>query len=328
MIHRRTIVLAVGSVLLASPFVSRAQKASKAWHIGFLSGGAAPANGAPPAALRRSLEEAGYVDGKSVVFSCRWSEADNDRLRRYASELVGLDVDLLITAGAPAAEAAKKATSTIPIVFVAPGDAAATGLVTSLARPGGNITGVSDPAAELSAKRLELLKEAVPNATRVAVIWDETDRAMTLRYGEVEKAARVLHLAVQPFGVRRADDIDAALAAMARERPDAVFLVSNALTNVNRKRILDFVATQHIPAMYEFGFYVEDGGLMSYGPNFDEMWRRAAIYVDRIFKGTKAGELAVEQPTKYYLLVNLKTAKALDITIPPSLLMRADEVIH
>ena len=201
-------------------------------------------------------------------------------------------------------------------------------MVTSLARPGGNITGVSDPATELSAKRLELLKEAVPNATRVAVIWDVTDRAMTLRYGEVERAARVLHLTVQPFGVRQTDDIDAALSTMTRERPDVVFLVSNALTNINRKRILDFVATQHIPAMYEFGLYVQDGGLMSYGPNFDEMWRRAAIYVDRIFKGAKPGELAVEQPTRYYLLFNLKTAKALELSIPQSLLMRADEVIQ
>ena len=325
--HRRTAILVVGSLLLASPFASRAQKLSKVWRIGFLSGGAAPASGAPPAALRQSLEELGYIDGKNVAFSGRWADANRERLPGYASELVGLGVDLLITMGAPAAEAAKKATSTIPIVFVAPGDAADTGLVTSLARPGGNITGISDPATELSAKRLELLKEAVPNATRVAVIWDVTDRAMTLRYGEVERAARVLHLTVQPFGVRQTDDIDAALSTMTRERPDVVFLVSNALTNINRKRILDFVATQRIPAMYEFGFYVQDGGLMSYGPNFDEMWHRAAIYVDRIFKGAKPGELAVEQPTRYYLLVNLKTAKALDLAIPQSLLMRADEVI-
>ena len=328
MIRRRTVILVVGSFLLASPFVSQAQKPSKAWRIGFLSGGATPANGAPPAALRRSLEELGYVDGKNLAFLGRWAEANHERLPGYASELVGLDVDLLITMGAPAAEAAKKATSTIPIVFVAPGDAADTGLVASLARPGANITGISDPATELSAKRLELLKEAVPGATRVAVIWDVTDRAMTLRYGEVERAARVLHLAVQPYGVRQADDIDAALSTMTREHPDVVFLVSNALTNINRKRILDFVATQHIPAIYEFGYYVQDGGLMSYGPNFDEMWRRAAIYVDRIFKGAKPGELAVEQPTRYYLLFNLKTAKALDLPIPQSLLLRADELIQ
>ena len=233
-----------------------------------------------------------------------------------------------MTTGAPAAEAAKKATSTIPIVFVAPGDAAATGLVTSLARPGGNITGISDPATELSAKRLGLLKEAVPSATRVAVMWNANDRAMTLRYGEVEKAARVLHVTVQPLGVRGPEDIDAALSAMTRERPDAFFVVSDALTNINRKRILDFAAAHHIPAMYEFGYYVQDGGLMSYGPTLDEMFSRAAIYIDRILKGAKPGELPVEQPTRYYLLVNLKTAKTLDLTIPPPLLLRADEVIQ
>ena len=151
---------------------------------------------------------------------------------------------------------------------------------------------------------------------------------MTLRKGEVEKAARILRVTVQSLGVRKADDIDAALAAMSRERPDAVFVVSDALTNINRKRILEFTATHHIPAMYEFGYYVQDGGLMSYGPNLDDMWRRAANYIDRIFKGAKPGELAVEQPTRYYLLLNLKTAKALDLTIPQPLLLRADEVIQ
>jgi putative ABC transport system substrate-binding protein len=268
------------------------------------------------------------VDGKNVTYTGRWAEAKSERLPGFAAELVGLDVDLLLTAGAPAAEAAKKATSTIPIVFVAPGDAADTGLVTSLARPGGNITGISDPATELSAKRLGLLKEAVPGATRVAVIWNANDRAMTLRYGEVEKAARVLRVTVEPHGVRGPDDIDAALSTMTREHPDAVFVVSDALTNINRKRILDFVAANHIPAMYEFGYYVRDGGLMSYGPNMDDMFRRAATYVDKILKGAKPGDLPVEQPTRYFLLFNLKTAKTLDLTIPQPLLLRADEVIQ
>jgi putative ABC transport system substrate-binding protein len=268
------------------------------------------------------------VDSKNVTYTGRWAEAKSERLPGFAAELVGLDVDLLLTIGAPAAEAAKKATATIPIVFVAPGDAADTGLVTNLARPGGNITGISDPATELSAKRLGLLKEAVPSATRFAVIWNAKDRAMTLRYGEVERAARVLHLTVQPLSVREPDDIDAALSTMTRERPDALFLVSDALTNMNRKRIIDFAATHHIPAMYEFAFYVRDGGLMSYGPNLDDMWGRAAIYVDRIFKGAKPGELPVEQPTRYYLLVNRNTAKTLDLTIPQPLLLRADEVIQ
>ena len=325
---RRTVILTLGGSLLAAPFASHAQKLAKLWRIGFLSGAARPPDGAPPAALRQALEELGYVDGKNVTYTGRWAEAKSERLPRLAAELVGLDVDLIVTTGAPAAAAAKKATSTTPIVFVAPGDAADTGLVPSLARPGGNITGISDPATELSAKRLGLLKEAVPGATRVAVIWNASDRAMTLRYGEVEKAARVLRVTVEPHGVREPDDIDGAISAMTRERPDALFLVSDALTNVNRKRILDFAATHHIPAMYEFGFYVRDGGLMSYDPTMEDMLRRAASYIDRIFKGAKPGELPVEQPTRYYLLVNLNAAKTLDLTLPQPLLLRADEVIQ
>ena len=278
--------------------------------------------------MRQALAELGYVEGKNVTFVGRWAEANSERLPGFAAELVGLDVDLLVTTGGPAAEAAKRATSTIPIVFVAPGDAVGTGLVASLAHPGENITGVSDPATELSAKRLGLLKEAVPGALRVAVMWNASDRAMTLRYGEVERAAHVLQVTVQPLGVRKPEDIDEALATMTRDRPDAFFVVSDALTNINRKRILDFAAAHHIPAMYEFGYYVQDGGLMSYGPTFDEMWRRAAIYIDRILKGAKPGELPVEQPTRYYFLVNLKTAKTLDLTIPQPLLLRADEVIQ
>jgi putative ABC transport system substrate-binding protein len=327
-IDRRTFTRAFAGSLIAAPFASYAQKPAKVWRIGFLSGGPRPADSAPPAALRQALDELGYVDGKNVTYTGRWAEAKAERLPGLAAELVGLDVDLLLTTGAPAAEAAKKATSTTPIVFVAPGDAADTGLVTSLARPGGNITGISDPATELSAKRLGLLKEAVPGATRVAVMWNASDRAMTLRYGEVEKAARALRVTVEPLGVREPEDIEGALSEMTRERPDALFLVSDALTNVNRKRILDFAATHHIPAMYEFGFYVRDGGLMSYGPTMDDMLRRAASYIDRIFKGAKPGELPVEQPTRYYLLVNLNAAKTLDLTLPQPLLLRADEVIQ
>lgn len=325
---RRTVILTVGGSLLTAPFPSHAQKPAKVWRIGFLSNGARPADGAPPAAFRQALEELGYVDGKNVTYIGRWSETKFERLPGLAAELVGLPVDLLLTGGAPAAEAAKKATSTIPIVFVAPGDAAATGLVTSLARPGGNITGVSDPATELSSKRLGLLKEAVPSATRVAVMWNANDPAMTLRYKEVERAAGVLHVSVEPLGVREPDDIDKALLTMTGERPDAVFLVSDALTNINRKRIIDFAATHHIPAMYEFGYYVRDGGLMSYGPNMDNMFRRAALYVDKIFKGAKPGELPVELPMTFELIINQKTANSLGLTIPESLLISADRVIE
>ena len=325
---RRKAILAVAAGLLAAPLCGHAQKPPKVWRIGLLTAGGRPADGNPPAAFVQALGRLGYIDGKNVTYVGRWAETKYERLPGMASELVGLDVDLLLTVGAPAADAAKAATSTIPIVVVVPGDADATGLVASLARPGGNITGISDPATELSAKRLGLLKEVVPSATRVAVMWNANDRAMTLRYNEVEKAARVLNVSVEPLGVRGPDDIDAALSTMAREHPDALFLVADSLTVVNRKRIIDFAAARRIPAMYEFSLYVQDGGLMSYGPNMDDLFGQAAIYVDRILKGAKPSELPVELPTKYELVIDLKTAKALGITVSQPVLMRADQVIQ
>jgi putative tryptophan/tyrosine transport system substrate-binding protein len=324
---RRAFLGTLAGALLV-PLTAGAQQAGKVWRIGFLQGGARTSDGAPPAALRQALQALGYVEGKEVTYAGRWAEARHDRLPRLAAELVGLKVDLIVTMGGPAAEAAKEATSTIPIVIAAAGDAVGTGLIASLARPGGNITGITDQAAELSAKRLELLKEAVPKASRIAVIWNADDRAMTLRYREVERAARILHVTVQPLGVREPDDFAVAFTAMTRERPDGLFLVTDALTTLNRKRILDFAATRRIPAMFEFGFLVRDGGLMSYGPDLDDNLRRAAVYVDRILKGARPGDLPVEQPTRYYLLINLKTAKSLGLTIPQSLLLRADEVIQ
>ena len=323
---RRALLLTACASALVAPSAVFAE--TTVWRIGLLSGGPRPADGSAPPALRQALSELGYVDGKNVTFVGRWADSRTERLPGLAAELVAERVDLILTAGAPAADAAKSATHTIPVVFVAPGDAAETGLVPSLARPGGNMTGISDPATELSAKRLGILKEAFPQAKRVAVIWNANDRAMTLRYGEVAKAARALSVAVEPLEVRSAADIDDVLTAMNRERPDAIFVVSDSLTNVNRKRILDFAAKNQLPAMYEFGYYVKDGGLMSYGPNLDDMWARAAVYVDKILKGAKAGELPVEQPTRYYLFVNLKTAKTLHLSIPQPLLLRADEVIQ
>jgi ABC-type uncharacterized transport system substrate-binding protein len=324
---RRTFLAGAGTVLLAVPLASEAQQAGKVWRIGYLANGARTADGAPPAALRQALVELGYVDGKNVTYVGRWAEAKRDRLPGFVAELIDFKVDVIVTIGGPAAEAAKEATSTIPIVITITGDAVGTGLIASLARPGGNITGITDPAAELSAKRLELLKEAVPKASRIAVLWNASDRAMTHRYREIERAARILRVTVQPLGVREPDDFDVAFSAMTRARPDALFLVTDALTTLNRKRVLEFAAVHRIPAMYEAASVVRDGGLMSYGADFDDIFRRAAVYVDRILKGAKPEELPVEQPTRYYLLFNLKTAKALGLTIPPSLLLRADEQI-
>jgi putative ABC transport system substrate-binding protein len=324
---RRAFLATLAGGFLA-PAAAGAQQAGKVWRIGLLVGGARTPDGAPPAALRQALQALGYVEGKNVTYVGRWAEAKHDRLPGLAADLVGLKVDVIVTMGGPAAEAAKQATSTIPIVVTGAGDAVATGLIASLARPGGNVTGITDQAAELSAKRLELLKEAVPKASRIAVLWNADDRAMTLRYREVERAARILHVTIQPLGVREPEDFDTAFSAINHDHPDALFLVTDALTTLNRRRILDFAAARRIPAMYEFGFLVRDGGLMSYGPEQADNLRRVAVYIDRILKGAKPGDLPAEQPTRYYLLVNLKTARALGLTIPQSILVRADEVIQ
>ena len=318
----------LGGALLAAPIRSLAQSSAKAWHIAYLGAGVHPSDLAPPGALRQALHDLGYVEGRNVTYAARWAEARSERLAGLAGELVAFKPDLLLTTGWKGAHALKEVTSTIPIVFVGAGDPVRGGLSNSLSRPGGNATGISDQSVELSAKRLEFLKEVDPMAARIAVLWNADDMAMTLRYHEIEKAAQVLGVRVLPLGVREPEDFEQAFSAMTRERPDALLLVTDALTNLNRRRVLEFAAAHRIPAMYEYAYLVRDGGLISYGPDFDDMYRRAAVYVDRILKGAAPGELAIEQPTRYYLVVNLKTAQSLGLTVPSALLLRADEVIQ
>jgi len=325
---RRSFVVGVALGLAAAPFTVGAQQQGRTWRVGFLSGGARTADGLPPLPLRQALQELGYVEQQNLVYLGRWADAKQDQLPGLAAELVGLKVDVIVTVGGPASAAAKRMTSSIPIVLAQVGDADGIGLIESLARPGGNVTGITDQSVELSAKRLELLKEAVPKAARIAVLWNADDAGMTLRYREVEKAAQMLHVTVQPLGVREPNDFDGAFSAMRLNRPDALFLVTDALTSLNRKRVIDFALVHRIPAMYEFSFLVRDGGLMAYGANQDDNFRRAASYVDRIFKGAVPSALPVQRPSRYYFTVNLKTAKALGLTIPPSLLLRADHVIE
>jgi len=326
--NRRKLVVALGAGALTAPFASFAQHQGKVWRVGFLQRAARPPDALPPAEFRQALAELGYVEGRNVVYEGRWAEAGFERLPQLADELVRLRVDAIVVRGAQAAVAAKEATSTIPIILVGSGDPVGAGLIASLSRPGGNITGTSAQATELSAKRLEMLRETVPKATRVAVLWNSSNRAMTLRYQQIDRAARILRVTVQPLGVAGPDDFDAAFSAMTRERPDALLLVTDALTTLNRKRVIEFAAMQRIPAMYEFDFLVRDGGLMSYGPSIGEIYRRTAVFVDKVFKGTKPGALPVEQLDKFYLHINLKTAKALGLTIPQSLLIMADKVIE
>lgn len=224
------VTLALALSVVGAPLTAEAQQAGKSYHIGFLAGGARPADAEPPKALRDALQELGYVEGKTVRYTGRWAEAKLECLPKFAAELVQLKVNLIVTIGGPASEAAARATATIPIVTAGAGDVVGTGLVASLARPGGNLTGITDQAIELSAKRLEMLKEAVPKALRVAVLWNADDLAMTLRYREIDRAAHTLGVTIQPLGVREPNDFDAAFSAMVRDRPDALFLVTDSLT--------------------------------------------------------------------------------------------------
>ncbi len=319
-------MMAAGLLLISRP--SGAQQSRNPRRIGYLGNGVRPADGAVPVALRDELRAHGFTDGKDIVYEARWAGGRNERLRDLAGELVSSNVDLIVAFGGPAAEAAKQASSTIPIIAMNAGDMVETGLVSTLARPGGNVTGVNDPAAVLSGKRLEILKEMVPAARRVAVIWNANNRAMTLRYREIERAAKSMGMSVEPFGVREPDDFGPALASMKREHPDALMMVTDALTNLNRQRVLDFVGSERIPAIYEFDYVVQAGGLISYGSDQADILKLAADYVAKILKGAKPGELPVEQPNRYFLVVNLKTAKALGLALPQSLLLRADSLLQ
>ncbi|MFI5375867.1 MAG: ABC transporter substrate-binding protein [Candidatus Rokuibacteriota bacterium] len=326
--ERRTFLGLLTAGLLSTPPAADAQQKARMWRVGFLSGGGRPPDGAPPLPLRQALQELGYVEPQNVTYLSRWANAKQDRLPGLAAELVALKVDVVVTVGGPSSAAAKQASPSIPVVMALVGDADGLGLIDSLARPGGNVTGVTDQSVELSAKRLEIITEAVPRATRIAVLWNADDRGMTLRYREVEKAARTLHVTVQALGVREPDDFDMAFSAMTANPPDALIMVTDALTLLNRKRVIDYALVHRIPAMYEASLLVQDGGLMSYGANQDDNFRRAATYVDRIFKGAAPSSLPVERPGRYYLTINLKTARALGLTLPPALLLRADQVIE
>ena len=325
--RREFAALAAGS-LVGLPLGARAQQKGKPWRVGFLSQGPRPSDGRVPAALRDAMQTLGYVEGKDVVYEGRWAGLRSRLLLSLAGELISLKQDLVVAMGEGPAGALQKASSAVPIIAVNAGDLVEIGLVTSLARPGGNLTGINDQSVVLSGKRLELLKEVVPAATRVAVLWNADLRGMTLRYREIEKAAQLLGITIQPLGVREPDDFDDALAAMDRAPPDALMMVTDALTNLNRQRVIDYAAAHRIPAMYEFGSLVQGGGLMSYGGDIGENYRLAASYIVKIFKGAKPGDLPVEQPNRHFLFINIRTAQSLGLKIPQSLLLRADQVVE
>jgi putative ABC transport system substrate-binding protein len=279
-------------------------------------------------AFYQSLRELGWVEGQNVVFERRYAEGQYDRLSALATELARLNVDVIVTASTPPAKAAKSATTSIPIVILDPGDPVATGLVTSLARPGGNVTGVTSIAPDLAAKRLAMLKEAAPKTSRVAVLFNAAIPPAEIAMEELKAAAQTLGLRIQSVAVQGPKGFEEAFGTITQDRADGLIVFPDPLTFQNQELIANFAAKSRISSLFGAKEFVEIGGLMSYGPSYSGMFRRGAFYVDRILKGAKPAALPVEQPTKFELVINLKTAKAMGLTIPPSLLARADQVVE
>ena len=325
--NRRTFLCGLTLGTLTLPLAAEAQQAGKVPRIGFLYYGS-PGPSPELDAFRQGLRELGYIEGQNIAIEYRYASGRVERLPELAAELVRLKLDVIVTPGTPASVAAKQATSTIPIVFAGVADAVGAGLVVNFARPGGNITGLTGISAELGGKRLELLKEVAPKASRVAVLYNPADRSNVLVLKELQESAPALGLTLQPLEVRGPGEFEGAFAAMTRERTHALFGAAGILTFEHRKAIVDLAAKSRIPAMWGERQFVDAGGLMSYAVNFYDQVRRAATYVDKILKGAKPADLPVEQPTKFELVINLKTAKALGLTIPATLLFQADEVIQ
>ena len=328
--RRRDFVAFLGTAV-ACPLSAHAQPAGKVYRVGFLSPGAfAPGttSGRLSEGIPRQLAESGFTVGANLELIKRGAEGRFERLPALVAEVVAAKADVIVTVGYPVTAAAKEGTSTVPIVIFNAGDPVKTGLAVSLNRPGGNITGISDVAAELAPKRLELLKEAAPKLQRVAMLWNANDLGMTMRYEASAAIAKELGVIVQSLGVREPNDFADAFAAMERSMPDGLLMVADALTILNRKRVFDFAAQHRLPAIYEDSNFTRDGGLMSYGPDEAETAARGASLVLRILKGERPADLPFEQPTRFRFVINLKTAKELGVAFPQTLLVRADEIIE
>jgi putative ABC transport system substrate-binding protein len=322
--RRREFITLLGGAVANWPRAARAQQSGKIWRMGFIAHGHERFYDA----LFVGLGELGYAEGRNLIIERRYAEGRAERFQEFAAEMVRLNVDIIIVVTTPAALAVKNATTTIPIVFPNAINPVGTGLVASLAHPGGNITGLAVLNAELSAKRLEILKEVVPGLSRGAVLWNAANPANALAWRDTEDAGRVLGVTLQSHEVRDPKDFEGAFAAIAQQRPDALLVVQDALTLQHRKEIVDFALRKRLPSMFVGKEWVEAGGLMSYGESLPDRYRRAAYFVDRILKGAKPADLPVEQPTKFELVVNLKTAKAIGVTIPAAFFARVDEVIE
>jgi putative ABC transport system substrate-binding protein len=324
--RRRTVIALLGGAA-AWPLAARAQQARKLPTIGFLGPATASTTRSRIAAFSHRLAELGWLDGRTVAIEYRWADGRTERFAEIADELARLKVDVIATWGTATVVAAKKATSTIPIVFALASDPVGTGLVASLARPGGNVTGLSSQHIEAAGKRLEILREVVPRLRRLAIMANAANSASALELHELEAAARKLALDVAVFEIRRSEDIAPAFSALAG-RSEALFVVPEQLINTNRNLINALALTARLPTMHGFREPVAAGALLSYGPNYLDMFRRTADLVDKILRGAKPADIPVEQPTRFDLVINLTTAKALGISVPPTLLARADEVIE
>jgi putative ABC transport system substrate-binding protein len=317
-----TVVLALG--LLATPLAAEAQQAMKVYRIGVLGN----ENNPPWDGFRRGLRDLGYVDGRNLSMEWRWSEGKPDRFPALAMELVALRPDVIVASGTQGVRAAMEATSAIPIVMTTSSYPEKIGLVKSLSRPGGNVTGLSNVGPELSGKKLELLKEIAPKVSRVAVLWNPASTVEPLALQELLTAAPAVGVEIQSVEVRSPDDFSAAFAAVSSSRVHAMLALGNPINFKGRQLIADFALRNRLPSIYDERLFVDAGGLMSYAPSFTDSFRRAATYVDKILKGAKPADLPVEQPTKFELVINARTAKILGLTIPQSVLLRADEIIQ
>jgi len=331
--NRRDVVVAVVALLAlgvaAAPLAAEAQQAGKVYRIGYLSTPTRESVEHGLQAFLRKLRELGWVEGQNVIIEYRWAEGNVERLPDLAAELVRRNVDVIVAPAGSAALAAKNATSSIPIVMIFPSDPVEIGLVASLGRPGGNITGTTfTPGPEIFGKQLQILKETIPRASRVAILSNPADPSFATQVREVEATARSLRIRLQQVEARGPEEFDSAFAAMARERAEALLVTGTSTFLAHRSRLAELAVKGRLPTMYSFRENVEAGGLMAYAVNMADFVGRAAVYVDKILKGAKPADLPVEQPTKFELVINLKTGKALGLTIPQSLLLRADEVIQ
>ncbi|MGA6963122.1 MAG: ABC transporter substrate-binding protein [Xanthobacteraceae bacterium] len=324
-LKRREFITLLGGATAAWPLVALAQSA---YRIGVLDTTSAALNAANFDALRQGLRQHGYIEGQNLVIEYRSADGRAERFPDLAAELVRLNVDLIVTRGTPAIFAAKNATKTIPVVMAASGDPLGAGVVAGLARPGGNVTGLSAFVTELQAKRLELLREMVPRIDRIAALLNMSSPAEPPQWEETKAAARTLAIEPQLLDVRKPEDLGRAFETAIRQRADALVVGINVLTQANRRPIADLATKHRLPAIYASREFVDAGGLVALGVSYPDLYRRAATYVDKILKGAKPADLPIEQPTKFELIINLKTAKALGLEVPPMLLTRADEVIE